>query len=556
MPTSRSRTALLPPLLLVAALAWPLLAAGQATDPAELFTAALRDRVGLPLTQGELDVDGLSLRSQDEVTKLYLLRSFVPAWIDANGRAIEAAGRFVAYLRDVSAEGLVPEQYRPDELGRRLDAVADGRGSLDQLVDLDLLLSDTWLTLAGHLLRGRVDPEKLYGQWLATPRERDLVSLLDTALASGDLVAVLGELEPAYPNYALLRDALARLRTIDPASEPPRVGTGFALRLGDEDERVPSIRRRLRFTGDFPEGGNLDDTRFDGLVDAALLRFQARHGLEADGIFGRGTRAMLNRSPADLVRQVEANMERYRWLPQAPESRHLRVNIADFRLELVEENEVVMGMDVIVGRKYRQTPVFSGKMTYLVFSPYWHLPPTIAREDILPRLKRDPNSLAEDGIRVLQGWGENEREIDPTSVDWRRISPRNLPYHFRQDPGPQNALGRVKFMFPNRFSVYLHDTPAKQQFDRAQRDFSSGCIRVERPADLATQLLLEDPAWTPERIGEAMNRKSEQTVNLPRSIPVYLYYLTAWVDGSGELQLREDIYERDKLLLEALAKDI
>ena len=554
MPTPRSKTILLIRLLLVAALALSTPVNAQATDPAELFTAALRDRIGLPLIQGELDVGGQRLLSQEEVTRLYLLRSFVPAWIDANGHAIEAAGSFVGHLRKVADEGLVPEDYRPDELDRRLAAVAGGEGSLDQLVELDMLLSDTWLTLAGHLLRGRVDPGKLYGQWLATPRERDLVSLLDTALASGDPIGVLGELEPSYPNYVKLRDALARLRTVDPASEPPRVASGFALRLGDEDERVPSIRRRLRFTGDLPEGANLDDTRFDGLVDAALLSFQARHGLEADGIFGRGTRAMLNRSPADLIRQVEANMERYRWLPQAPEPRHLRVNIADFQLELVEENEVVMAMDVIVGRKYRQTPVFSGRMTYLVFSPYWHLPPTIASEDILPRLRRDPNSLAEDGIRVLRGWGENEREIDPASVDWRKVSPRSLPYHFRQDPGPQNALGRVKFMFPNRFSIYLHDTPAKEQFDRAQRDFSSGCIRVERPQDLATQLLLEDPAWTPERISEAMNGSSEQTVNLPRAIPVYLYYLTAWVDDAGELQLREDIYERDKLLLDALAQ--
>ena len=217
-----------------------------ATDPAELFTSALRDRIGLPLTQSELVVDGLRLRSQEAVTRLYLLRSFVPAWIDADGRAIQAAGQFVDALRELHTEGLDPAYYRPDEIAARLDAIADGKGSLDQLVDLDMLLSDTWLTLAGHLLRGRIDPEVLYGQWLASPRERDLVSLLDTALASGDPLAALQELEPAHPGYAQLRDALARLRTIDLASEPGRVASGFALRLGDEDERVPSIDHRSR----------------------------------------------------------------------------------------------------------------------------------------------------------------------------------------------------------------------------------------------------------------------------------------------------------------------
>ena len=390
MPRPRTLPAPLLRLLLGTALMTPMFVAAQATapaaptgpvvapsisapatDPAELFTSALRDRVGLPLTQDELVVDGLQLRRQDAVTRLYLLRSFIPAWIDANGQPVNAAGAFISHLRGVATEGLVPEYYRPEELASRLTAVTDGQGSLDQLVDLELLLSDAWLTLAGHLLRGRVDPEVLYGQWLASPRERDLVSLLDTALASGDPVDVLGELAPAYSQYARLRAALAELRQIDPASEPPRVASGFALRLGDEDERVPSMRRRLRYTGDLPEGANLDDTRFDGLVDAALLSFQARHGLEADGIFGRGTRSMLNRSVADLIAQVEINMERFRWLPRAPEPRHLRVNIADFSLELVEENEVVMTMGVIVGKPFRQTPVFSGSVTYLVFSPSW-----------------------------------------------------------------------------------------------------------------------------------------------------------------------------------------
>jgi murein L,D-transpeptidase YcbB/YkuD len=530
-------------------------AVAQDAESAEIFRAALRDRIGLPLDQELLIVDGKALQSQESVTRLYLLRSFLPAWIDDNGKPGGITGAFIERVRSVTDDGLDPARYRVNEIETRLARLAgDDQATLDELTDLELLLSDAWLTLAGHLLRGRVDPERLYGQWLATPRERDLVALLDTALASGEPDRALDELAPSYTAYGRLRTALAQLRTIDPATEPGRVASGIALRLGEDDERVPSIRRRLRFLGDLPESANLDDTRFDGQVDAALLSFQARHGLESDGIFGRGTRAMLNASIADRIAQVEANMERFRWLPQTVDSRHLRVNIADFSLELVEDDVPVMTMDVIVGKPYRQTPVFSGSMSYLVFSPAWHLPPTISRKDILPRLKRDPLSLNEDGIRVLSGWGENEREIDPTTVDWRRVSANNLPYHFRQDPGPQNALGRVKFMFPNRFSVYLHDTPARELFDRAQRDFSSGCIRVQRPQDLAVHLLLEDPAWTPERVAEAMESGTEQTVSLPRALPVHLYYLTAWVDDDGELQFREDIYGRDKALIDALRR--
>jgi len=530
-------------------------AVAQDVGTTEIFRDALRDRVGLPLNQDTLIVDNRPLQSHEDVTRLYLLRSFLPAWIDGNGKLGSAASALVERIRAVTEDGLDPSRYRTDEIDARLTRLAEGdAATLDELIDLELLLSDAWLTLADHLLRGRVDPEHLYGQWLASPQERDLVALLETALSGGEPGAALDELTPAYTTYGRLRAALAQLRAIDPASEPPRVASGTALRLGEEDERVPVLRKRLRFLGDLPESANLDDTRFDGQVDAALLSFQARHGLEADGIFGRGTRAAVNTSMAERAAQVEANMERFRWLPQAVESRHLRVNIADFRLELVEDDVPVMTMDVIVGKPYRQTPVFSGSMSYLVFSPAWHLPPTISRKDILPRLKRDPQSLAEDGIRVLSGWGEDEREVDPASVDWKKISARNLPYHFRQDPGPQNALGRVKFMFPNRFSVYLHDTPQRELFDRAQRDFSSGCIRVERPQDLAIHLLLEDPAWTPEAVAVAMNSGTEQTVSLPRPLPVHIYYLTAWVDDEGGLQFREDLYGRDAGLLEALRK--
>ena len=540
-------------LLLAASLVLPV--AAQGLDPAEIFREALRERVGLPATQETLAIDGQPLQSQEELTRFYLLRAFQPAWIDANGMPTAAAADIAARLARVHEDGLDPTRYRQDAIGARLDALrADGAmPSLDDLVDFDLLVSDGWLTLGGHLLRGRVDPEKLYGQWLATPRERDLASLLDTALAAGEPVQVLEELQPAYPNYVRLREALANLRTIDPASEPPGVPSGVAMRLGDDDERVPALRRRLHFLGLLDPAASLDDTRFDGYVDAALLAFQQRSGLEPDGIFGRGTRAMVNTTIAERIAQVELNMERFRWLPQKFEPRHLRINIADFSLELVEDGEVTLAMDVIVGRPYRETPVFSGRMTYLTFSPAWHLPPTISREDILPRLRKDPQGVVDDGIRVFSGWGADEREVDPLQVDWRKVSSRSLPYHFRQDPGPKNALGRVKFMFPNRFSVYLHDTPARELFDRAQRDFSSGCIRVQKPKDLAVQLLMDDPAWTPARIEEAMNGGKEQNVSLTRPLPVHLAYLTAWVDDSGVLQFREDIYDRDKRLREALA---
>ncbi|HEY5791163.1 MAG TPA: L,D-transpeptidase family protein [Gammaproteobacteria bacterium] len=541
-------------LLWLALLAGAEAAHAQQLPAAEALREALRDRVGLPLVPGESSVDSVPLQAREELTRLYLLRFFQPAWISVDGTPLPQAQQFAERLGQVESDGLRAATYRQRVIAERIAALTGDPASitLEQLVDLEMLLTDAWLTLADHLLRGRLDPEQLQDQTLATPRELDLVVLLDTALAEGDPVGALDSLQPTYPQYARLREALARYRELALQPEPPALPAGAALRIGDLDERVPLLRQRLRYHGDLGEDAALDSPRFDGEVDAAVLRFQARHGLEADGIVGRGSRAALNVAHPQRVQQIEANLERFRWLPQSLEPRHLRVNIADFSLEVIEEGQRVLAMDVIVGRPYRQTPVFSGRLTYLVFSPYWHIPDSIARKDILPRAQREPEKLVADGYRALSGWGANEREIDLLGVDWSRYSRRNLPYRFRQDPGPRNALGRVKFMLPNRFSVYLHDTPAQELFDRNQRDFSSGCVRVSQPLELATYLLRDDPRWSAETIRAAMDSGTEQNVSVPRAVPVYVYYLTAWVDDAGLMQFREDIYERDRRLLEAL----
>jgi murein L,D-transpeptidase YcbB/YkuD len=229
------------------------------------------------------------------------------------------------------------------------------------------------------------------------------------------------------------------------------------------------------------------------------------------------------------------------------------VNVADFGLEVVEEDDVVLSMRTVVGRPYRRTPVFSAQMTYLVFSPFWQVPPGIAGRDILPRIRKDADYLSRERIRVFLGWGPEAVDVDPASVDWNQIEPRTLPYRFRQDPGPSNPLGGVKFMFPNRFNVYLHDTPSKELFDEVARAFSSGCIRVEKAAALASYLLRNDSSWTPEEIHKAMGAGWDQTVSLPEPIVVHLRYWTAWVDRDGAVHFRDDIYQHDKRMDKALS---
>ena len=292
---------------------------------------------------------------------------------------------------------------------------------------------------------------------------------------------------------------------------------------------------------------------FDDTIEQGLRRFQRRHGLVVNGVAGPETIQALNVSAQARARQIALNMERWRWQPWNLGDRYIIVNAADFSMDVVEEDQIVLHMRTVVGKPYRRTPVFSATMTQIVFSPFWHVPPGIARHDILAKIQKDEAYLSRERIKVFQGWGSNAVQIDPATVEWNQIKPDTLPYRFRQDPGLSNPLGGVKFLFPNRFNVYLHDTPLKELFDEPTRAFSSGCIRVEKAAELAAYLLRKGPTWTLERIRSAMGAGEEQAVSLPEPIVVHLRYWTAWVSRDGVVHFRDDIYERDKVLEEAIS---
>jgi L,D-transpeptidase YcbB len=299
----------------------------------------------------------------------------------------------------------------------------------------------------------------------------------------------------------------------------------------------------------------VDPAVFDAPLQAAVIRFQRRHGLETDGAVGPITLAELDRPVAERIRQIERNLERWRWLPHDLGSRYILVDIAGFELRVFEDEHMVMDMQVIVGRDYRQTPVFNDQIRYLVLSPYWNVPASLAVKDILPLARSDPRYLQEHGFKVLAGgWGADARVVDATMVDWENISESNFPYRFRQDPGPYNSLGRVKFMFPNEFDVYLHDTPSVGLFARTSRDISSGCIRLERPLDLAEYLLDGASGWTRERILSGMNSGKERNITLPTPVPVHMIYLTVWTEPDGTAYFRPDVYGRDARLDTALSE--
>lgn len=484
----------------------------------------------------------------------YERRSFRPAWHREAGGP-DLAPALVEAVRAGSRHGMNPDDYRLGAIETALGAEGPPGAPPrpGDLADLELLLSDSFLAYGSHLLAGRVAPAALYEDWVATPRKLDVTAVLEKALAKGRVGEELEALAPRHPEYRNLQGALARYRGLAEGGGWEPVALGEKLARGGAGPRVAALRRRLAAEGYLPAAAPGDAERFDAALEQAVRSFQGRNGLAKDGAVGPATAAALNVSARARVQTIEVNLERCRWLPQDLGRRHLRVNVADFSLDVVEDGETVLSMPVVVGKPFNRTPVFSGTLSHIVLNPAWTVPQAIAEKEILPLARRDRVYLAKHRFRLFSGWGPEARAVDPEGVNWKAIRPKRLPFWFRQDPGPLNPLGTIKFVLANRFDVYLHDTPARGLFSRSRRDFSHGCIRVGRPIDLAADLMQGSP-WTAGEILDAIARGEERAIALPRSVPVHILYCTAWADADGPVHFRNDIYGRDASVSEALAR--
>lgn len=545
--------AVLATLLALAVLSAPPPATASTLEAAREMLRNRIEAAGLP---ARMSVGDEVVHAAEGLPGVYERRWFWPAWSGESG-PLPAAAELLAVLRAANLEGLDGDDYHAARIAALIDGIARRTvTSINprQLVDLDLLLTDAFLVYGAHLAAGRVDPVTFDPEWIAVRRVASLPDLLQAALDSVGVERTLRGLLPPQPGYARLRAAMAGLRAVEAAGGWPAVPDGPRLEPGDRDDSVPALRRRLAASRDLPDGpAPADSTLYDPALADGVRAFQRRHGLLADGRVGDKTRTELARGAGERARQAAINLERWRWLPQDLGERHVRVNVADQSLAAYERGASVLEMRVIVGRDYRRTPVFSDRMTYLVLNPYWQVPPMIAAKDLLPLQKQDSSYFATMGFRLYDGWGTDAAEIDPAGVDWKNIRGRDFRWRLRQDPGPRNALGQVKFMFPNPFDVYLHDTPARALFAKPVRAFSSGCIRLEKPLELAEFALAGEARWTRQAIDEALATGKERTVRLPAPLPIHLEYWTAWVDADGTLQFRDDLYGRDRRLIDALA---
>ena len=494
----------------------------------------------------ELNFNGESISAIKVIPAFYDNREYSPAW------GADNIGDLLDSINDIENDGLNPRDYHYQLIiGLMEEIVENGQKDPEKYALFDIFLTDSLLRLTYHILVGKVDPERLDPNWnLAkdinqSHPEDTLQRILDTH----NIPSFIEGLKPDHFYYKRMKKALAYYRDLKQKGGWNFISQGSALKPGMSGDSVIGLRKRLLVTGDLVNNSPADERFFDRVLEEGIKAFQRRHGLIDDGVVGANTINALNVPVEERVDQIRVNLERSRWVLQNLPSYFLVVNIAGFTVFLVKNGEPVWTSKVIVGKKYRKTPVFKAKMKYIDFNPTWTIPPTILRNDMLPSVKKDKGYLMEQRIRVLD---QNGKEIPQNTINWSKYSGRNFPYILRQDPGPDNALGLVKFMFPNKHFVYLHDTPSKSLFEMDMRTFSSGCIRVENPFELAELLLNDNENWNRDSINKVIDQEKTRTVNLKKQIPVLVLYWTSRVDEDGKVEFLPDVYKRDIAILREL----
>ena len=495
-------------------------------------------------------VDGTIICNPEIITRLYAKSEKLLSVI---WKSRENLDQMLNVLHNISREGLNPEDYHLTVIDKLADKIIlSDEVEVEDIARLELLLTDAFLLLSAHLAVGKTDAETIDPQWKASRRALtiDWGKFIDSTLQSNHIVQNLQKLTPRHREYNNLKKALEKYHQIEENGGWGIFITGLPkLEKGMWDPDIGLLRDRLAIIQGSIEDTITDKYLFDQTLYEQVMLFQLRNGLNADGVVGKATIEAMNIPVEDRIATIEANLERWRWLSDDLGERYIKVNIANFELQVIEKDDMVFHTEVIVGRTLRETPVFSSTMTYLVLNPDWTVPPTILNDDIIPSIIKNPDYLAEKNLKILRIDGT---EVDPSSIDWISTVTAGFPYRIHQEPGPTNALGRVKFMFPNPYSVYIHDTPDHNLFGLIDRSFSSGCIRVNNPLDLAACIMKDSSAWTPAQIKDIIDQGKERTVHLVKPIPVHIVYLTAWASNDGLVYFRKDIYDRDQPLLAAL----
>ena len=503
------------------------------------------------LNGGTLELEGERIFSPNVLPEFYTQRGFVPAW--ASYKAIEDV---IKALHDSWEDGLNQEDYHGSGIRKLLKKIDNGlsekRVDPVWVAEFDILVTDAVLLYAYHLLEGKVDPETLDPNWNYDYKGimEDAPYQLEKAIESANVSVELQQLRPQNVTYKATRELLINYTQLKEKGGWPAVLEGETIHEGENDERIVQIKKRLARTGELYLSTDLESMVYDSLLVADVKRFQNRNGLKPDGVIGKGTIGAMNISVDERINTLRVNLERNRWIDSDLTEDYIIVNIAGFKAYYFENHKLRHSTNVMVGKERTRTPVFKDRLRYIEFNPTWTVPTSIIGNTIIPKMKKDPDYILKNNFELIDRSG---KVVPQSQIDASELSLRNFAYTVRQKPGADNALGEVKFIFPNKHSVYLHDTPSKSLFEREKRAFSHGCIRTQYPLDLA-EILLNDTEWTREKIDSVIQTRETVRAYPEKDIDVLIMYWTAgYYEGEG-IGFFRDVYDRDAKVLEQLDK--
>lgn len=484
------------------------------------------------LANASATIAGTKLRNSKLVTTFYAENAYTPIWTTEN----KSSNKLQSLLREIKASqshGVHLSNYHFDVISKQSESPSI----------VEILATDAFISQVKHRTLGVVSPQQIEPSWFLPAKEVDALAVLKKVIANDNIEKEMQSLWPLDSEYWLLIEKRASLVN-QGDDEIVEIPSGKALKKDTVSERVTKLKQRLKGPGNYSQ-------EFDDELEKLVKAFQLSNGLEPDGIVGTGTIQVLNASNSVLIDRIDANLERWRWLPNKTPSDYIRVNIASFQLRLFKDDVQQLKMDVIVGKPYRKTPLFTESMKYMVVNPYWNVPFKIATQDKLLVLKSDPSKL---DLLGFEAKAANSDVFEPVSnFNWANVSSRNFDYFLRQKPGPMNALGTIKFMLPNPHSVYLHDTPDHSLFLKKERSFSSGCIRLSEPSVLAEWILNNDnQSNLVSDLNNALQGNQTQTLYLKKPLTVLIVYFTAFKDDKDQIVFRPDIYSRDEPIIVAL----
>jgi len=513
-------------------------------------------------------INSLQTQPQNSFLKqLYTRLFFVPIWIDENSVSSFSKEIFRHITEDKTLETtskLYKDAVRLEQKARDIYA---SNGTLSQKVDLEFKISQLYKGYADYALYGSINwgafkdrlynlkAQDIHAGWVTYRPKFGPLSLVEHAALSGSLSELFAQATPKEYRYKELRASLIKYLEIQRNGGWAHVPLKGTLKPDEAYDIVPLLRERLRITGDYGTCSSKEANVYDTCLQEAVVHFQKRHGLVDKGIIGKNTIGALNIPIEKRVEQIRLNLDRIKWLHERNSKRHIMINIPAFTLFFEEDRALRQQMKVITGKRKNPTPVFSNTVQTIVLNPHWNVPKSIIQKEMIPKLMRNPNAMAKERIEIHTGWGKDARKVSGGSVNWGRYRySKTMPFRFAQVPGHHNALGKVKFLFPNQFSVYMHDTPTKRLFDQNVRAFSHGCIRLSQPIELLKTFSTFNETVDFEKAQTRLEGTNKAFLNLTEQVPVDVIYLTAYVDYDGVLQFRNDIYGYDKMQLQSYRK--